>query len=203
MSTYRTPRPDDAPDTRAHILAVGRRMTAQRGYTGVGLSELLRSAGVPKGSFYHYFPSKEAYGCAVLEDFVAGYAERLKTSLDRDDLDGRTRFMAYFADWLRHQTSTDPQDHCLVVRLSAEVADLSDDMSAILSRAVRTIIARLTRTLQAGMADGSLPPLADPGALAQALYHQWLGASLMASLTHDPAPLQAAMAATEAMVPRA
>ena len=49
---------DQPHDTRTQILSTGRRLTAQQGYTGVGLSELLKQAGVPKGSFYHYFPAR-------------------------------------------------------------------------------------------------------------------------------------------------
>ncbi len=43
----------------------------QRGFTGMGLSELLKTAQVPKGSFYHYFRSKEAFGVAMLERHYA------------------------------------------------------------------------------------------------------------------------------------
>jgi TetR/AcrR family transcriptional repressor of nem operon len=60
-------------DTRSHILSVRRSLTARQGYSGVGLNELLKAADVPKGSFYHYFAPKEAYGCALLEDFVTQY----------------------------------------------------------------------------------------------------------------------------------
>ena len=52
-------------DTREHLLATGERLCMQRGFTGMGLSELLKTAEVPKGSFYHYFRSKEAFGVAI------------------------------------------------------------------------------------------------------------------------------------------
>ena len=68
-------------DTRLQILTTGRRLTAKQGYTGVGLSALLKEAGVPKGSFYHYFDSKEAYGCALLNEFMTEYGTRVNASL--------------------------------------------------------------------------------------------------------------------------
>ncbi|MFQ5727810.1 MAG: TetR/AcrR family transcriptional regulator, partial [Salmonella enterica] len=52
-------------DTREHLLATGEQLCMQRGFTGMGLSELLKTAQVPKGSFYHYFRSKEAFGVAM------------------------------------------------------------------------------------------------------------------------------------------
>lgn len=201
-------RPTDPPpmdsrptDTRERILATGRRLTAQQGYTGTGLGELLKAAGVPKGSFYHYFASKEAFGCALLDSFIRDYDQRLARTLYHPGLDGRARIIAYFTDWHRHQISPDPQDHCLVTRLSAEVADLSPDMSRILSDGVTRIVAHLARVLRDGEGDGSVGAVADVQALAQAIYHQWLGASLVASLFHDDAPLHAAMAMTQQMLP--
>ena len=190
-------------DTRGHILATGRRLTARQGYTGVGLSELLKEAGVPKGSFYHYFASKEAYGCALLNDFVREYQDRLGNSLAHPTMDARARLLAYFKDWHQKQISPAPEDRCLVVRLSAEVADLSEGMSKILQQGVTAIVARLAETLEQGVAEGTIGPLDDPGTLAQTIYHLWLGASLVASLSHSDAPLKSAMQATEALIPAA
>lgn len=188
-------------DTRSQILTTGRRLTAKQGYTGVGLSVLLKEAGVPKGSFYHYFASKEAYGCALLEDFSQDYKERLGRSLRHPTMDARARFFAYFSDWHSKQTSPNPEDRCLVVKLSAEVADLSADMSQILQRGVTSIVARLASTLEEGIAEGSIAALADPAAMAETIHHMWLGASLVASLSHDDAPLKSAMRTTQGLIP--
>ena len=64
-------------NTREHILATGEQLCMHRGFTGMGLSELLKTAEVPKGSFYHYFRSKEAFGVALLDHHYAGYLQRL------------------------------------------------------------------------------------------------------------------------------
>lgn len=60
-------------DTRQHLLDTGYRIMAVKGFSGVGLNEILQSAGVPKGSFYHYFKSKEQFGQALLEDYFRVY----------------------------------------------------------------------------------------------------------------------------------
>lgn len=183
-------------DTKRQILTVGRRLTAQRGYLGVGLSELLKAADVPKGSFYHYFPSKEAYGCALLDDFIDQYRAALSDTLNDPATNAHDRVLGYFEGWMKNQTSPDPEDRCLVVKLAAEVADLSDTMSTILQRGVDNIIDSLRSTLEQGVAEGSIAPLDDPGLLARSIYYQWLGASLVAAISHDEAPLRAAMTTT-------
>ena len=49
-----------ATDLRQHILDTAKPLMLRKGFTAVGLTELLAAAGIPKGSFYHYFASKEA-----------------------------------------------------------------------------------------------------------------------------------------------
>ena len=187
-------------DTRQHILATGRALVAQRGYTGVGLTELLTQAGVPKGSFYHFFKSKEAFGCALLDSFVEGYAEDLAATLDAPEMDARARLMAYFEGWRARQSGEASEARCLVVKLSAEVAELSPGMREVLGRGVSAIIARLASVIREGAADGSLPAHDDALARATTLYQIWLGASLMGALSRDTLPYDGALTATAALL---
>ena len=90
-----------------------------------------------------------------------------------------------------------------MVKLSAEVADLSADMSKILQHGVADIIASLTKTIEDGIAEGSIAPTQDPNGVAQSIYHQWLGASLIAGLTQDSTPLRAALKSTAIAIPPA
>ncbi len=70
-----------ATDVRRHILDVAHPLLLCRGFTAVGLTEVLTAAQVPKGSFYHYFGSKEAFGEAVLETYFADYLARMDALL--------------------------------------------------------------------------------------------------------------------------
>jgi TetR/AcrR family transcriptional repressor of nem operon len=67
--------------TRDKIIASGIRAILDKSFNAVGLNEILADADVPKGSFYHYFKSKEAFGVAVVERFVANAADELCSTL--------------------------------------------------------------------------------------------------------------------------
>lgn len=186
-------------DTRQHILATGRRIIAGKGFAGVGLNEILNTAGVPKGSFYHYFDSKERYGQALLEDYFAGYLAEIDTLFGSAPMTGRQRLEAYFGQWLNSQGAACDERKCLVVKLSAEVADLSEPMRATLAQGTAQVIARIADCIRAGTADGSLPPL-NAEATARSLYQLWLGASLLAKIERSGAPLEQAMHFTQALL---
>lgn len=188
-------------DTQTQILSTGRRLTAKSGYSGVGLNELLKEAGVPKGSFYHYFPSKEAYGCALLKEFALEYQVRLAYTLEHSDKNARARLISYFTQWRKQQSSDLPEERCLVVKLSAEVADLSPEMSRILEQSVKAIVEQLADALRKGVADGSIGAHGNSRDLAATIYHLWLGASLVAGLSTNKAALASALRATKALIP--
>src|SRR5574343_490187 len=71
-------------NTRQHILETGQRIIAGKGFASVGLNEILTTAGVPKGSFYHYFASKEQYGQALLQEYFDRYLADLDTLFAAD-----------------------------------------------------------------------------------------------------------------------
>ena len=112
-------------DTRQHLLEVGHQIMAAKGFSGVGLNEILRTAGVPKGSFYHYFASKELYGQAVLEAYFARYLDAQKLRFNDSRTPAAERLLGYWQQWLLCNSSANDDQKCLVVKLSAEVADLS------------------------------------------------------------------------------
>lgn len=186
-------------DVRRHILDVAHPLFLSRGFTAVGLTEVLAAAKVPKGSFYHYFPSKEAFGQAVLDAYFASYLERTNGLLTQPGT-AQQRLMAYFVDWLESQTGDEAQSRCLVVKLGAEVSDLSDAMRSALERGTRAITARLARCIEEGGGDGSLPKSLDATSTAMTLYQNWLGASLLAKITRDRTPLDTAMKCTRQML---
>ena len=198
----RPPFTPKAEATRLHILETGSALVARAGFAGLGLQEILREAEVPKGSFYHYFPSKEAFGVALLRHYVEGYGERLHALLSRAG-SGRERLQRYWLAWIRDPDNPDMPgwaENCLVVKLAAEVADLSDEMRLVLAGGVERLIARTAALIRDGRKDGSLPPGADADALAQVLYQMWLGAALVAKLTRSTDPMTKALVATEQLL---
>lgn len=186
----------DTIDIREDILDTAQVIMSTKGFSGVGLTEILSSAGVPKGSFYHYFSSKEAFGEALLRRYFDNYLADMDVMFGQLGQTGSERLQKYWQNWLETQTTLDPQSKCLVVKLAAEVADLSEGMRHVLLQGTSQIIARIAEIIEQGAADGSLKIDETPKHLAETLYHCWLGASLLAKITKDDAPLMTAMQTT-------
>lgn len=187
-------------NTRTTILAAGQRIMSRKGFSGVGLTEILKDAGVPKGSFYHYFASKDAFGEAMLSAYFEGYHADMDTVFAKPGLTGAERLMLYFAAWRESQSAFDCQGRCLAVKLGAEVADLSEPMRLVLKSGTNGIIARLASAIGAGIADRSLAVEEPAGDLSASLYHLWLGASVMVKILRTHEPFETALRSTRAML---
>jgi TetR/AcrR family transcriptional repressor of nem operon len=188
-------------NTRQHILETGLGIFAGKGFASVGLNELLKAAGVPKGSFYHYFESKEQYGQALLEDYFERYLADIDSLLAVEAASGHERLMRYWQRWLDKQCDECAEQKCLVVKLAAEVSDLSDAMRLTLRDGTDRIVDRIAGVIEAGVADGSLPSL-DARPTAQMLYQLWLGASLLGKLHRNSQSLENAMRYTRLLLTR-
>ena len=183
-------------DTRQQILDTARAIIAGKGFAAVGLSEILAAAGVPKGSFYHWFRSKEQFGEALLERHFESYLQQVDASLGVRGRPAPERLLGFFQQWHALQSGDDPQARCLVVKLSAEVCDLSEPMRVSLERGTAQVLARLETCLAEGIAAGELANCADPGEVALQLYQQWLGATLLARVQRSAKPLDRVLAQT-------
>jgi TetR/AcrR family transcriptional repressor of nem operon len=186
-------------DTRERILSVGERLILARGFSAVGLSEILGKAEVPKGSFYHYFKSKEGFGVALLERYFQDYDARLSGLFAAEPSDGRGVVLAYFKNWLDTQGASGAHHSCLAVKLAAEVCDLSEAMRQELSGGMNRIVAHLATAIRSAQAGGSLRQV-DADQLAEALYAMWVGASLLARANGANAALERAYRQTEQML---
>ncbi len=187
-------------DSRSTILATGQRIMSRKGFSGVGLTEILKDAGVPKGSFYHYFASKDAFGEAMLSAYFEGYHADMDALFAKPGLTMAERLMLYFAAWRENQGAFDCQGRCLAVKLGAEVADLSEPMRLALKTGTSGIIARMTRAIEGGVADGSVSASEAPADLAASLYYLWLGASVMVKIGRTQDPFERALHSTRALL---
>jgi len=190
----------DTSDVRDNILATGQRLMAGKGYSAVGLNEILTAAGVPKGSFYHYFGSKDAFGEALLDSYFEDYLAEIDVTLALPGLSMAQRVLRYFEVWQQTQSFFDCQGKCLAVKMAAEVADLSEAMRLSIRRGTSGIVSRLAAVIEAGVAEGSLAVSGDATTTARSLYQLWLGASIMVKIERDVAPFATAMQSTRDML---
>ena len=190
----------ETKNTRQTILDAAQVLVGRKGFSAVGLNEILQAAEVPKGSFYHYFTSKDGFGVVLLDTYFDHFVHGMQQLFDQPGLSQHAKLMRYWDAWIDNQTGCTEAGKCLAVKLGAEVSDLSEPMRLALQRGTSRTIALLAVALQRGVEDGSLRLQHRPQDLAQQLYALWLGSSVMSKITLTSAPFDEALLLTRQLL---
>lgn len=182
-------RSDADLDTRQLLIRTGLAALTEKGYAGVGVEEILRSAGVPKGSFYHCFDSKEAFGA----ELIAAYADYFAARLDRWFLDTTLspldRLRGFMKDASRGMKRHDFRRGCLVGNLGQEMGTLPESFRSHIIAVFSDWQRRTERCLAAARDAGQIAPTLSCRALAELFWIGWEGAVLRAKLERRAQPL--------------
>jgi TetR/AcrR family transcriptional repressor of nem operon len=181
-------RPRLSEPTRQRLLDEGVAAFLEQGYHGTGLKEVLDRVKVPKGSFYNYFESKEAFAAAVIEHYAECFAAKMKLVLDTapDPVTGLRRF---FAALMADFEKAGYVGGCLIANLGGELEG-SDICRQTLARAFRDWRDAVSEALRQGQELGLVRSDIDAGALADLLTESWEGAVIRMKIERSLDPLR-------------
>jgi TetR/AcrR family transcriptional regulator, transcriptional repressor for nem operon len=176
-------------ETREALIRSGLAALTEKNFSAVGLDEMLRSVNVSKGSFYHYFDSKEAFGSELIERYAAYFANKLDRFLlnrERAPLQRMRDFMENAeAGMARHAF----RRGCLVGNLGQEMSALPESYRTQLVAVFADWEARVRTCLLEAQARGDIGASADCAQLATFFWIGWEGAVLRAKLEQGPLAL--------------
>jgi len=178
----------ETKSTREHLIDVGVQLMHGHGYGATGIKEILDSAKVPKGSFYHYFGSKEEFTGVVLERYAAREMQRWESILDNEKLPPLRRLRRYFDELVKVYGQKGPIPGCLMGSLSLEVASQSTAIQQLLSVSFGYWQHAIATLLQTAVEQKELPASTQPESLASFLLNSWQGAVVrsMAEKSNEP-----------------
>ena len=182
--------PSAKATTKAALVDAGTQLILEQGYHHTGIQDVLQAAGVPKGSFYYYFPSKEAFGREVIAQFAAAYVERLEQYLGDTTQSPLTRLRCHLEATLARFERRGCRGGCLIGNLSQELADQSALFGAQLEAVLSDWRERYARLFREAQAVGELRADLDPQQVAEFYLNSFEGAVLRAKVSKSPAPLR-------------
>ena len=180
---------DDLVGTRDLLLRAGLEVLTEKGFSASGLDEILGRAGVPKGSFYHYFDSKEAYGLALIERYADFFARKLNGHLRNPSLAPLARLHAFVDDAKDGMARHGFCRGCLIGNLGQEMGALPESFRLKLWETFEDWQDRFSACLMEAQEKGELAPDESPHELAAFFWIGWEGAVLRAKLERSARPL--------------
>jgi TetR/AcrR family transcriptional repressor of nem operon len=173
-------------ETRERILAAATDLIHARGFKETGLSDILAASGVPKGSFYHYFPSKEDLG----RELLVRYRHEARAFLEREAFPPTgevvPQFVRFFEESARQQTEGGCKAGCLLGNLAAEVANIHEDLRREVAQCFVELREVFADALERGPRNGELAGDFAPEAAAEFLVSVMEGSILLAKARREP-----------------
>ena len=162
-------------DVRSVILEKGARIIHKKGFNHTGIQEILDAAGVPKGSFYHYFRSKEDFGLNLLDYYALYFISRAEILKDRKGSPIK-RLKDFFGGFLLLFESIGCELGCPIGNLSQEMGDLSPVFRKRLEEIFLMIRSRIEEVLNEALRGGAIPGSLDARETADFIINSWEGA---------------------------
>jgi len=175
---------------RQLLLDQGVQMFMNQGYHGTGLNQILSSVHIPKGSFYNYFTSKEAFVAEAINHYIEPFIQRLKGHLQDPPRDGLSALKCYYHELIVEIEQNNYKGGCLLGNMMGEMGGTSDQCRQALIVAVNRY-SRLQRSaLERAQKQGSVRLDRSAESMANLLLNSWQGALLRMKIEQSVQPLQ-------------
>ncbi|MFI8244412.1 TetR/AcrR family transcriptional regulator [Streptomyces sp. NPDC085866] len=175
-------------DAREKILSAAWSLIEERGYSALGVAEICKAAGVPKGSFYYFFESKEALALAVIDEHWAGQKRTWSAAL-RGDAEPLSRLRRLFeeteAAQRAGQQSCGTVSGCLFGNLALEMSNRTEAIRARLQEIFDAQVEMVDSVIAEGVERQEVD-VADTREAARAVVAQLEGQVLFAKLYNSP-----------------
>lgn len=179
-------------ETKQRLLEAGLRLMLERGYHAIGVQDILAETGVPKGSFYHHFESKEDFALQVIDL----YQSDVHAMLDRYLADRRqpplARVRSFFAA-VRRAYEEQGYLGCLLGTLGQELSGASPVFRRKIDGCLTVIGNGIARCLEEARGRGEVPATCNPQLAAVLIVNAWEGAALRSRLVRGRQPLDSVL----------
>lgn len=176
-------------DTRALLIQTGVETFTEFGFSATGIDTVLKKVGVPKGSFYHYFKNKEAFGLAVIDAYDEYFISKLKRYLSQDDVPALERIINFTQSASVGMKKYDYKRGCLVGNLNQELNHLSHEFKTRLLKSYSLWQVEIDACLQLAQQQQIIAADVDTKKMSEFFWLGWEGAVMRAKLINNASPL--------------
>jgi len=172
------------------IVQIGLDLVLSRGFNATGVEAILKQANIPKGSFYNFFSSKEEFGLAIIDKFVAERSELFSPIFVDESLSPLERIRKSFEALTADFESNDCSKGCLLGNLGQEMSDHFENVRLRLEQSLQNWQSGLFQLLLQAQKEHAIPADIDAKMLAENLIASAQGALLRSKVKKSSAPLR-------------
>lgn len=173
------------------ILKAGEKLMFLHGYNATGIKQITDEVGIPKGSFYHHFENKEAFGIELLKYYWLNGNKYFTKKLVDSNLSPMNRLKDFFSEMIDYyETDAKSKLGCMLGNFSAEMADINYNFQSILDDILKENEAFIIQCLKEAQEQGEIDNDKDVNLLGEFVISSWHGALLRMKSAGNIKPLR-------------
>jgi len=176
-------------NVREQLLDTGLRVFHERGFNATAVQDITEAAGVPKGSFYNHFESKEDLGAEVVLRYLES-SNKTQAVLGDPKLSPYARLRKYFEGLVQVAEKSEFCGGCLLGNFGAELSDQSEMIRVSVSKGFSTWSASIAGVIAEAQAQGEISKDLPASTLAAFVLNGWEGALVRSRVDKSKAPLR-------------
>ena len=141
---------------KTEIIDKGVQLFRQKGYHNTGVDDILKSCGIPSGSFYNFFKNKEGFAVQALELYNQRYLDMLDQLLQDKSISPLERLHRLFSGNVKMHIENDCSLGCLLNSMTSEVATLNMTIGETAAEHYRRNAEKLADAIQEGQDLGEI-----------------------------------------------
>lgn len=185
-----SPKVSTKQNTKCLLIETGIDVMLEKGYNATGINEVLTACNVPKGSFYHYFSSKEDFGLSVINTFDEHYVQELDKALTDPKIAPLKRIKNYIDAAIDKAEKRQCSRGCLIANLSQEMADQNEVFRIRLKEILQRRQATFTAVLNEAKAAGEIPKSVKTADAAEFFLCSFEGSLMRSKVMRDTKPMK-------------
>ncbi len=174
-----------------HILCCGIEVMKTHGYNGTSVKDIVDAASVPKGSFYNYFESKEAFAIEALEKVSDESLTASQTILENSVVSPLERLQSFFSGGANDACDADFKVGCFIGNIGQEMSDNNETIRNKVRQILKKNTLLISSVLEEAKGQGQLTADADTTLMAEFIFNAWEGALMRMKASRCRAPLEA------------
>lgn len=179
------PRTNTKGNAKELLLQKGAEIIYLKGYNHTGINEILDAAGVPKGSFYFYFKSKEDFGLQLVDHFMTRFLNTADAYIADSEEPYLDRLRSFFNDFLYFFEKNGYMGGCPIGNFSLEMGDLNENFRKKLESSFQAMKEKVLIFLANARDSGELSQTLDIDGLADFILNSWEGALMRLKVTRS------------------
>lgn len=182
---------EKSKEKKLFIIQCGAKLIYENGYSSTGIKEILDAANIPKGSFYHYFKSKDDFGLQVIDYFIEVINDMVKRRLSKPGLTPLQRIKNFFDGYLEYYENNGTEYYgCPIGNLTLELAAVKDEFRMRLDNSLKGIYYMIEECLLEEIENRQLKDKSKAKELSEFLLNSWEGAMLAVKASRSAEPLR-------------